>query len=269
MIYGKWWFSRRLTALIILGLFLVSAWGEYDILVGNYSGSMFLGFIPLTDPLMALQSFFATGWLHKTAVIGAFVILGIYLVFGGRAFCGWVCPLGLVLDFANWLSSKLHVNKPFQGFLSGTKYYVMVIVLLVPLITGVAVYEFYNPISILHRAILFSGMGIGIVSWLVVGTLFLYEFAIARMGWCRGLCPLGAFYSILGRFSLIRVDADESRGAIPRNIGEVCPEPRALVNILNHQPPNGECTMCGACIDRVGNGAIFFENKLFKKQKED
>ncbi len=258
MRYGKWWFLRRSAAFLILALFVISAWGKQNILTGNYSGSLFLGVIPLTDPLMALQSFFATGGLYKTAVIGAVLITGFYLIVGGRAFCGWVCPLGLIIDFANWLSKKIHIKKPFQGFLPETRFYILAIVLIVPLITGVAIYEFYNPISILHRAIIFGGIGIGIISWLIIGTLFLYELAIARISFCRGLCPLGALLSILGRVSLIKVKVNTTGEMIPKNIAMVCPEPNAITNVINNLATSGECTMCGACIDSTGGKSISF-----------
>jgi len=259
--YGKWWFMRRGAALAILGLFAVSAYGGYSILVGNYSGSSILGVIPATDPVMALQAWFATGGLYRDATLGALLIAAFYLVVGGRAFCGWVCPLGLLFDFAHWLSKKLGLRKPFAGFLPVTRYYVLGIVLAAPLLSGVALYEFYNPISILGRALLFGGMGVGMASWLVIGALFLYEFAVARAGWCKSLCPLGAFYSILGRASFVRVVAEGPGGGVPKNLGEVCPEPAALSRILNHEPPSGECTLCGACVDRAGDGSLKFQWK--------
>lgn len=257
MRYGKWWWTRRVTAVAILSIFIVSAYMKLNILVGDYSGSTLLGVIPLIDPLMAAQSFLATGILYKTAALGAAVVIVFYLLAGGRSFCGWVCPLGLLVDFANWLSKKLSIRKPFQGFPLETKYYFLAAVLAAALVSGMTLYEMYNPVSILARAILFAGFGVGLASWIVILALFLYE-AMARTGWCRSVCPLGAFFSILGRYSLIQVVAGQGRGVALRNYVEVCPEPRALKLILNNEKPNGECVMCGACMDKAADGLIRF-----------
>ncbi|MBI5814183.1 MAG: quinol dehydrogenase ferredoxin subunit NapH [Nitrospinae bacterium] len=265
MKYGKWWWARRITAVAILSIFVISAYFKRKLLVGDYSGSTLLGVIPLTDPLMAAQSFLATGGLYKTAALGSAVVIVFYLLAGGRAFCGWVCPLGVLLDFAHWLSRKLSIRKPFQGFPVETKYYFMAATLAAALASGVALYEMYNPVSILARAILFAGLGAGLASWLVIGALFHYELAVARTGWCRSLCPLGAFLAILGRYSLAQVAATGGREMDIRNYVEVCPEPHALKLILNKERPSGECVMCGACVDRAADGAIRFGIRKFRK----
>jgi ferredoxin-type protein NapH len=82
-----WWFAnrflllRRLSQISVLALFLLgplfNVWWHYDInhrsvavLEGNYSASLFLGVIPLTDPLMLLQSL-ATGFRRRRRRLSA------------------------------------------------------------------------------------------------------------------------------------------------------------------------------------------------------
>ena len=52
------------------------------------------------------------GWLiwGETPVIwtyvGAAIVIALYLLVGGRAYCSWVCPMNLVTDAAAWLRAK-------------------------------------------------------------------------------------------------------------------------------------------------------------------
>jgi len=256
--WGKWWYIRRGTMALILALFLLPAWGRWSLLQGNYSASTLLGIIPMADPLAAAQAFLATGGLGQKALIGAAVVTVFYLLAGGRAFCGWVCPLGALMDLAHWLSGMLAIRKPFAGFPSVTRWYLLASMIIAPAISGVALYELYNPISIFHRTLLFYGAGIGMGSAMLVAVMFLYELALARAGWCKTLCPLGAFYILLGRVSPMRVEASTSAPAeLARLMGETCPEPGAIAGVLGREPFNGECTLCGACVDKSGGAARF------------
>jgi ferredoxin-type protein NapH len=58
-------------------------------------------------------------------------------------------------------------------------------VLLLPLLTGAMVWEYVNPVSMLHRGLIF-GFG---WAWVVIAAVFLYDLLIVRRGWCGHLCP--------------------------------------------------------------------------------
>jgi ferredoxin-type protein NapH len=44
---------------------------------------------------------------EKLALIGACIVLLLYLLVGGRTYCSWVCPVNLLTDFAYWLRVRL------------------------------------------------------------------------------------------------------------------------------------------------------------------
>ena len=42
-------------------------------------------------------------------VTGALIVLAIYVIAGGRAFCAWVCPMNIVTDAAFSVRKSLNV----------------------------------------------------------------------------------------------------------------------------------------------------------------
>ena len=99
---NRWLLLRRASQLLVLLAFLTGPWFGVWIAKGNLSSSLTLGVLPLTDPLLVLQTL-ATGHLpYSSALIGAAIVLVFYLLFGGRLFCSWVCPVNVVTDAAAW-----------------------------------------------------------------------------------------------------------------------------------------------------------------------
>ena len=114
-------------------------------------------------------------------------------------------------------------------------------------------YELINPVSILHRGILF-GFGLG---WTVIVGIFAFDVFFSKDGWCGHLCPMGALYALIGQKSLLRVRADKRKACDDcMECYEVCPEmqviPPALKKARSDQGPvilSSDCTNCGRCID--------------------
>lgn len=254
LVAHKWLLLRRLSQLGILALFLVGPWFGLWIVKGNLSSSLTLGVLPLTDPFLLAQSFAAGILPYKEALLGGGIVLAFYLIFGGRLFCSWVCPVNLVTDAAAWLRRRLGL-KGGKVPDARLRYWLLGFVLVLAALTGSLAWEWVNPVSMLHRGLIF-GFGL---AWGVVGGIFLYDLLIASRGWCGHVCPMGAFYALLGRTALLRVSADKrSKCNDCMDCFAVCPEPQVIrpaLKATGQTHPlilDKDCTTCGRCVDVCG-----------------
>ncbi len=126
---------RRTSQLFFLGLFLLGPWAGIWWVKGNLAGSMTFDFLPLTDPMILLQTTLAGHIPELTAIIGALIILAAYALIGGRVYCSWVCPINPVTDAAHWVHVKLGMPKGWQPKRS-TRYWILGMLLVVSAITG-------------------------------------------------------------------------------------------------------------------------------------
>lgn len=248
----KWLILRRLSQFGILALFMLGPLAGIWIVKGNLNFSYTLGVLPLTDPYVALQSL-ATGHVPETlGLIGVAIVVGFYMLVGGRVYCSWVCPVNIVTDAAGWLRDRLGI-KGSVHLSRQTRFWILGMTLVGSVLTGVVLWELINPISMLHRGLIF-GLG---AAWSVVLAIFLFDLFVMSRGWCGRLCPVGAFYSLLGRWSPVRVAAPQRRACNDcMDCFEVCPEPQVIRPALKGEAQGlgpvilaADCTNCGRCID--------------------
>ncbi|MDZ7753823.1 MAG: quinol dehydrogenase ferredoxin subunit NapH [Gammaproteobacteria bacterium] len=242
---------RRLVQVGLLVLFFGTAhWGwnvfGRPLLQGNLSASEVLGIIPMADPFAVLQITLGGVVLNPEVWLGAAIVLGAYGLIGGRTWCAWVCPINMVTDGAAWLRRRLGVSDIFHVS-RNLRYSVLVLSLVLSVLMGVAAFEWISPIAILHRELLY-GIGMG---WVAVLGILLFDLLVLRHGWCGHLCPLGAFYALVGRVALVRVAFDTPTCTHCGDCARVCPEPQVL-NLRQASEAgmiaSGECTNCGRCI---------------------
>jgi ferredoxin-type protein NapH len=262
---NQWLALRRASQAALLLLFLVGPWAGIWIVKGNLSSSLTLSVLPLTDPYVLLQSVAAGHWPQTTGLIGASIVLGFYALFGGRAYCSWVCPVNPVTDFAAWLRLRLGIRG--GGHLSrDTRYWILGMTLGVSALTGTVAWEWINPVTMLHRGLLFGG---GLV-WAVVLVIFLFDLFVMQRGWCGRVCPVGAAYSLIGFKSAVRISA-KNRVACNdcADCYAVCPEPLILKVPLKGGPTGASpvvlspnCTNCGRCIDVCSKDVFSFSTRF-------
>ena len=136
------------------------------------------------------------------------------------------------------------------------RYWLLGAVVAAAAMTGTVVWEAVNPVTLLHRGLVFGTIfSVGMASTIVVAVV-LFDLALAERGWCGHVCLVGAFYGAIGRFYTLRVAApDRARCDQCRDCYLACPEPHVIPAALNAQDgADGvsrgiDCTSCGRCID--------------------
>ena len=208
--------------------------------------------LPLTDPFVLVQSLAARHLPETAALTGAAIVLIAYFLLGGRTYCSWVCPINPVTDLAAYLRRRLGLGKGLT-MRPATRMWVLGLAIILSAITGTIAWEIVNPITALWRALVF-GLGFGLTG---VVAIFLFDLLVVRDGWCGHICPVGAFYGLIGRVTLLRVSAKgRERCDDCLECFNVCPEMHVIAPALRGEKTgvgplitSGDCTVCGRCID--------------------
>lgn len=225
------------------------------------------------------------------AVVGSskfsfsYYITGILIFFGmmvGRFICGFLCPFGWFQDLIHKIPTKKFSTKKVK-FLRYTKYIILVVavVLLPTLIANKAgigspyfckyicpqgILEGGIPLSIVDKSVratlgnLFRWkLGI-LISIIVIGVMFYRPF-------CKWLCPLGAFYALFNRVSLLSYNVDEHKCVSCGRCAKTCKMDVDITKNACHT----ECIRCGECVKVCPTKAISvkwgFKNPMAEKNK--
>ena len=223
------------------------------------------------DPLSA-AAVLASSWLLPAGLAIALVIVALTLLFG-RAFCGWICPLGTLHHVASWLTRRMkrgpyHEQNRWRPHFR-LKYLVLV-ALGVAALAGTAVVGLFDPIALATRsfgAAVLPALSLALSStgprprffagaWLTGGILLGLLAAnrwIARW-WCRALCPLGALLGLLARAAIFRIEVRRDRCNDCHRCAQHCQgadEPFAAHRV-------SECHVCLNCVSTCPEDAIRF-----------
>lgn len=199
-----------------------------------------------------------------------YYVIGLLLIFGvllGRTICGYLCPFGLLQEILYLLPTKKVKKGRWTRTLSRLKYFILVIFVIgIPLILASPGFcKYICPAGSLEGGIPLVAMNEqlreltgGLFSWkvflmigILVSAVFIYR------SFCRFICPLGAFYSLFNRISLVGMKVDE----------EKCTGCQACVRNCRmdvKRVGDHECIQCGECMKDCAFAAIRFETCLKK-----
>ncbi len=235
------------------------------ITAGRGAGSSIHGLYFHLDPLLALQAWLADG-ASAPAFLLALLPLALTLVLG-RFFCGWLCPFGVLHRVFTFLGRRGGVEAPPPGrSLRRIKYLVLAVVV-TSTVLGAELAGLIDPIALLARSTAVAlaplarhvasvsspRLGVELVGLLLLALLFANFWR--RHFFCHTLCPLGALYAILARWSPTAVRATSSCSDCAQCNGP-CPHGGGPIGAA----PKKDCFVCLDCLascpmDAVALGA--------------
>jgi len=272
---GKTIFSYRMKRWILVIaihlLFFLSFAIDIQTLEGTLSGSRFLGF-HLIDIYTNMQLALATYHIPINMVIGTSTIVLFYMLVGGRSYCSWVCPYGLLSEIGEKWHNTLVKKKIIKErtFDHRVRYLFWVIFLVTAFTSGYMVFETINVVGIMSRAITY-GWSLALL-WVLV--VLAFEVFYSRRAWCTYICPIGTTYGMIGKVTALRVEWNDNCDHC-MVCHDVCFENQVLEitkakydkqreekGITKEYITGADCTLCGRCIDVCHEDALSFDFRL-------
>jgi MauM/NapG family ferredoxin protein len=259
------------------------------------------------DPLAGISAMVASRkWLGPLALGGVTLLLALA---AGRAWCGWLCPLGTILDWTP--ARRPRRNQPdIPSYWRQAKYLILFTIVLAA-ISGSMTLLVLDPITMLFRTVasvfmpaikfIITAAETGLyhigflqpaIEWfdrlvrgwilidqpffwpnLVVVSVFAGVLALNAVRprfWCRYLCPLGALLGLVSRVAFIRYSLDEAKCTACRRCAVSCPT-GAIDPERKFAASPAECTLCLDCMVACPTGAISFKGQpgLATRQRHD
>jgi ferredoxin-type protein NapH len=224
----------------------------------------------LSCPVGAFQNFMASIRYSTGFPQLGFLVVGYVGFIGsvvGRLSCGWLCPFGFIQELLHKIPTpKFSLWRPLRYVKYGM---LVVLVIALPalyvdssglghpwfcmLVCPAGTLEAAMPLMALKPSLWTT---IGILFWnkftimvlVIIGAILISRF------FCRVICPLGAFYSLFSRISLVQLEFIEGNcvecGACVRR----CP----TGVVPNQEFDSRECVMCLRCVEACHFQALDF-----------
>lgn len=221
------------------------------------------------DPLVSLSTGIASrAWVWS--LVSAGIILAVCVLIP-RGFCGYLCPLGTLIDAFDWLvgSRVVRFRISGDGWWVHIKYYILLGVL-VAASFGVLLSGFVAAIPVITRGLLFlvSPFQNGMVNgWHQVPPLHVGHFlsislfiAVLMLGllrprfWCKYVCPSGAVFSLANLFRTTERKVESSCIHCNKCV-EICPFDAIKPDFTTRTT---DCTFCQTCGGVCPTQAITF-----------
>ncbi|KAA3647338.1 MAG: 4Fe-4S binding protein [Chloroflexi bacterium] len=249
----KWMQSSFLLLAFLIGL--------RHILPGRSSrGGGFDPFCPFGG-IETLWSYLTTGETLQTTNLLNFTVLisvlGVSLI-AGRAFCGWMCPLGTTQEYLARLAERISGSKrkirgkrspallpirvppKVDAWLKYLKYGVLALILFT------SITALYPPLHSICPARAFFAFDLSTpLIWSVMIGFIITSMLVERFS-CKYLCPLGAVLAISNKISPIHMAIDHTHCVACGRGDAECPMD---IQDIPHNTRHSECIRCFECLE--------------------
>jgi len=221
------------------------------------------------DPLVSVSTALAArAWVWSLWWAGAALL--VCLVFP-RGFCGYVCPLGTLMELCDWVAGRRvkRFRLEGRGWWVHLRYYLLAGTLVASAL-GVLLTGFVAAIPLLTRGLLLllQPLQIGLLKGAylvpplnaghyVSAALFFVVLSLGLLQprfWCRSLCPTGALFSWASVFRLSERKVISSCIECGR-CARVCPFDAIKADFTTR---HANCTFCQTCGGVCPTGSIQF-----------
>ena len=199
-------------------------------------------------------------------ITGFLILLGVLL---GRLICGFLCPFGWFQELLHRIPTRKFSTKKLRP-LTYLKYVILLV--MVVLLPAFAVNDvgmgdpffckYLCPQGVLEGAIPLALVNSGIRA--ALGKLFTWKLcillAVAVLSvlfyrpFCKWLCPLGAFYALFNKVSLLQMKVDANACISCGKCARAC----SMDVDVTKTPDHAECIRCGKCVLACPTGAVHF-----------
>jgi len=245
----------RVIRLILLALFLIAI---TEVAYLHQTGKGGIPSIHALCPFGGLESlymFFTTGSFISKILTGTMVLFFVTLLLAilfRRSFCGLICPFGAMQEFFGMLGRKLMrkqikmpaiIDRPLRWL----KYIVLAVTAIFAFVTAGLWMSSYDPwAAYTHLSTGLSNvwgmfpLGLILLIVTIIGSIVYDRFL------CKYLCPMGAFYAIVGKISPHKVARDADSCTNCGICSKKCPMNIDVATKMT--VTSAECIGCQKCV---------------------
>ena len=205
--------------------------------------------------LESLYSILFQGKFIHRVLLSSLVLLSIITaitLFSGRSFCGWLCPLGTIQGTVKGVREKM-VPKQASRFsvkdkpLRWLPYFTLAFFTVGAWYGGKMIIRPYDPwVAWMHLSEFNHALDDFFWGMLLLGLILVGSAFVPRI-FCRYLCPMGGFLSLISRFSIAKISRDDNHCTHCGLCDKACPMGISVSQSTVANP--SECIFCVECLN--------------------